>query len=70
MTSRSDILDEVFTALDEVEDLGIEDAEGFCASVREKAESMARFAERHGELTAGQERALENMLAGLQRWMR
>jgi len=42
----------------------------FRSSVAEKCESMRQWYDVHGELTAPQMEALENMIAGARRWLR
>ena len=42
----------------------------FRSSVAEKCESMRQWYDVHGELTAPQMEALENMIAGAYRWLR
>ena len=48
---------------------GIDAASDFCESLSEKHDSMREWYDEHGELTDGQRNAIENMIAGAQRWL-
>lgn len=63
-----ELLDELGRALDDMPDTG--KAAGFHDSVSEKASSMREYLDANGELTDRQVEALENMLAGVRRWIR
>lgn len=53
--------------LDEIE---AEAAEDFVASVGEKLDDMAEWIAEKKHVTPAQEQAIENMLAGTERWLR
>ena len=64
-------VEEALAIAEEIEALASElpeDGEDFGTSVTEKAADIARNIEAHNRVTDKQLDALENMLAGLQRW--
>jgi hypothetical protein len=69
-----ELCEEIITMIDEDRDL--EEAQerndrcmAFCESVREKVSDMSETIEDRGRVTEGQATALENMKAGLDRWI-
>mgnify|MGYP001599508208 CR=1 FL=1 len=66
--SRADeVLTEIEAALEEL--AGIEAADDFHAGVSDKVESMREQFDTRGSLSERQIEALENMLAGVRRWL-
>jgi hypothetical protein len=60
-----ELCSEILGLLDDLPDR----AEDFAASVEEKVQSMQEWIEEHGDCTANMGTALENMHAGVLRWL-
>lgn len=61
-------LDEIHDAVEEAETLP-ERAEDFAASVVEKLEDIAAWVEDNEHITEAQQTAVENMRAGIEKWL-
>lgn len=68
--SSDDLLSELEDLLEELEDLAIPAAREFHESVSEKCASMREQYETSESLTGAQMVALENMIGGVEKWLR